>query len=78
MSIQGDHDWLGIAGLAVGIIGVISGVYFYLRSRRTIQISFTIGITQLLGKDRGVLPEEITISYRGDPIKNLVKANAIL
>jgi hypothetical protein len=68
------HDWLGIA---VGLIGIILAIYFYRRSKRTIQISYSMEFTQLLGGNRGILPEEVSILYGDVKITDLVKFNAI-
>ena len=71
---MGEHDWLGIA---VGVLGILAAGYFYLRQKRKVQIAYSIDKTQLLGGERGVLPEEVTILYKNGKITNLLKFNAI-
>jgi hypothetical protein len=66
--MKDDIDLLGVAGLAVGIIGIVLAIYFYIKSKRKTQISYIVQSTQLLGRSRGVLPEEVSILYGGDPI----------
>jgi hypothetical protein len=73
-----EHDWLGIAGLVVGIIGIVLAIYFYYRSKRKVRISYTVDRTQLLGGHANVLPQEVTISYGDAKINNLTKDNLII
>jgi hypothetical protein len=73
-----EHDWLGIAGLVVGIVGILLAIYFYHRSKRRVRISYTVDRTQLLGGHANVLPEEVSILYGGERIDNLTKDNMIV
>jgi hypothetical protein len=75
--MKDDIDLLGVAGLAVGIIGIFLAIYFYIKSKRKTQISYIVQSTQLLGRSRSVLPEEVSILYGGDLITNLINANFI-
>jgi hypothetical protein len=68
---MGDHDWLGI------VLGILFAGYYYLKSKRKTQITYVIEKTQLLGRERGVFPEEVTILYKDVKITDLVKFNAI-
>jgi hypothetical protein len=69
------HNWLGIAELVVGTVGVVLAVFFYVKGKRKLQLSYTIQNTQLIGGSGGILPEQVSISYEGNQITNLAKAN---
>src|SRR5437588_6215512 len=72
------YNWLGVAELAIAIVGVLLAIYFYQKGRPTVQLSQTMQQTQLLGISRGILPDEISISYNGRTISNLAKINLML
>ncbi len=78
MYVGADHNWLGLAELLIGVVGMILATIFYFRSKQRTQISYIIERTQLLGQSTGILPDEVSIAYRNKPITNLVKANVIL
>jgi hypothetical protein len=69
-------NWLGVAELIVALIGVILAAYFYQKSKHIIRISYFIEQIQLLGRSP-VLPDDVSIIYRGEAIPNVVKSNII-
>jgi hypothetical protein len=71
-------QWLAIAGLAGTVIGILLAVYFYLRSKRKVRLSYHVEQTELLGGSKSALPEEVSISYQNTPIRNLRKMNIII
>jgi hypothetical protein len=73
-----EHDWRGIAGLVVGIVGILLAFYFYHRSKRRVRISYTVDRTQLLGGKSNALPQEVSIMYEHERINNLTKDNLII
>jgi hypothetical protein len=82
--MSGEANWLGIAeltageiGIVVGVIGIVLAIYFYAKSKRKVQISYSVNRTQLLGGNRNVLPDEVSIFYQSDKINDLVKFNTI-
>jgi hypothetical protein len=52
------HNWLGIAELVVGTVGVVLAVFFYVKGKRKLQLSYTIQNTQLIGGSGGILPSK--------------------
>ncbi len=51
--------------------------FFYLRSRTKTDLSYVIQSTQLLGGAKSALPSEVTVSFGGTQIQNLIKINYI-
>ena len=63
-------DWLGITGLLVGLVGLAAATYFYLRTRRHMQLGW-FSRYALVIVSLAKLPE-LTILYRGEPVPNLM------
>jgi hypothetical protein len=75
---MGDQvNWLGIGELSVALIGVVLAIYFYQKTRQKVGISYSVERTQLLGGNRNVLPDEVSILYKDVRIEDLVKFNTI-
>jgi hypothetical protein len=82
--MSSEVNWLGIAeltagviGIVVGVIGIVVAIYFYVKSKRKVQISYSVSRTQLLGGNRNVLPDEVSVFYKDGKISDLVKYNTI-
>lgn len=70
-------DVLGMAGLAVGLIGIGLSVYFYLKTRRIKSLAYVIREFELVHGSGSEIPG-LTISYKGTPVSNLTAAKVLI
>jgi hypothetical protein len=61
---------IGIAGLIVGILGLVAAYAFFRKSRRVKEPSYSIRNTELI-RNLSTKLEKLKITYNGEPILNL-------
>lgn len=70
-----DAGWLGVA---FGAVGIILAVYFYRRTILGARLVYQKRALRLIGKDKGELPAEVEIRFRGRIVERLTKTFVVL
>jgi hypothetical protein len=61
---------INVIFLVLAIAGILSSIYFYIRSRRERRLVFHVRTFPLIRKSIGTVPE-LSIAYRGKPVTTL-------
>jgi hypothetical protein len=65
-------------GSLLGILGLVSAVYFYWRSKRVARLAFQRDTVTLLGGPDAAFPDEIEIKFAGMPISRVTAETIVL
>lgn len=72
------ESYVGIAGLIIGLFGLISGFFFYRLSRIGRRFAYKRSGLRLLGGESGTLPTEVAVTYKGQVVENLTVTNVLI
>jgi hypothetical protein len=65
---------LGWVGSALGIAGILIGVWLYFAGKKVAKPRVDIQTTMLVGSDASLLPDEVGITYQGESVPRLSRS----
>lgn len=65
-------------GSGLGILGILSAVFFYIRSRRISRLSFQRDEIAIIGGSGAAFPKEVTISFANSPVARVTATRYVI